>query len=171
MTAAVYWFICSREAYSTALPTVTANQGDFNRKVTNAIGGIRKSRHGIGDLLARPNGKSVTDHLLCDGSAISRVSFPQLFTELGTEWGAGDGVTTFNLPNLTTAALPLPATVPTQTIGDGGTVSTGGTVTTPTEPSQSGGTSGGNVPTGGRPPSYKKFGNYVDDPLPPVLGS
>ena len=38
--------------------------------------------------------------LLCDGSAVSRTMFPDLFAVIGTLYGAGDGSTTFNLPNL-----------------------------------------------------------------------
>lgn len=38
--------------------------------------------------------------LVCDGSAISRTDYPLLFDAIGTLWGAGDGSTTFNLPNL-----------------------------------------------------------------------
>lgn len=34
----------------------------------------------------------------CDGSAVSRTMYPDLFTAIGTTWGAGDGSTTFNLP-------------------------------------------------------------------------
>jgi microcystin-dependent protein len=37
--------------------------------------------------------------LLCDGSAVSRAAYPALFTAIGTLWGAGDGSTTFNLPD------------------------------------------------------------------------
>ena len=36
----------------------------------------------------------------CDGSAVSRTTFADLFTAIGTTWGAGDGSTTFNLPDL-----------------------------------------------------------------------
>ena len=38
--------------------------------------------------------------LLCDGSAISRTTYSLLFTAIGTSYGAGDGSTTFNLPDL-----------------------------------------------------------------------
>lgn len=38
--------------------------------------------------------------LLCDGSAISRATYAALFAVIGTTYGAGDGTTTFNLPNL-----------------------------------------------------------------------
>lgn len=38
--------------------------------------------------------------LLCDGTAVSRTTYANLFTGIGTGWGAGDGATTFNLPDL-----------------------------------------------------------------------
>jgi microcystin-dependent protein len=37
--------------------------------------------------------------MICDGTAISRAGFPTLFANYGTTWGAGDGTTTFNLPD------------------------------------------------------------------------
>ena len=40
--------------------------------------------------------------LLCDGSAVSRTTYAQLFAVLDTEYGTGDGSTTFNLPNFVT---------------------------------------------------------------------
>lgn len=41
-----------------------------------------------------------TGYLACDGSAISRATYIALFNALGTTYGSGDGVSTFNLPNL-----------------------------------------------------------------------
>ena len=38
--------------------------------------------------------------LLCYGQAISRATYAALFTAIGTVYGAGDGSTTFNLPDL-----------------------------------------------------------------------
>lgn len=38
--------------------------------------------------------------LVCDGSAISRSTYSDLFGVIGTSYGAGDGSTTFNLPDL-----------------------------------------------------------------------
>ena len=38
--------------------------------------------------------------LTCDGSAVSRTQFPALFAILSTSWGAGDGSSTFNLPDM-----------------------------------------------------------------------
>lgn len=39
-------------------------------------------------------------YLLCDGSAVSRDTYSALFTAIGTVYGAGDGSTTFNVPDL-----------------------------------------------------------------------
>lgn len=38
--------------------------------------------------------------LFCDGSAISRTSYVRLFNTISTTFGAGDGSTTFNIPDL-----------------------------------------------------------------------
>ena len=35
----------------------------------------------------------------CDGSAVSRTTYADLFSAIGTTWGVGDGSTTFNLPD------------------------------------------------------------------------
>lgn len=37
--------------------------------------------------------------LLCDGRAVSRTEYAELFKAIGTKHGSGDGSTTFNLPN------------------------------------------------------------------------
>lgn len=38
-------------------------------------------------------------YLFCDGSAISRTTYANLFAVIGTTYGAGDGSTTFNIPD------------------------------------------------------------------------
>lgn len=43
--------------------------------------------------------------LNCDGSAVSRTVYNKLFSAISTIWGAGDGSTTFNLPDLRSATL------------------------------------------------------------------
>lgn len=44
--------------------------------------------------------------LLADGSVVSRATFAALFSAIGTVYGAGDGSTTFGLPNLK-ARIPV----------------------------------------------------------------
>ena len=41
-----------------------------------------------------------TGFLECDGSAVSRSTHSALFAAIGTTYGAGDGSSTFNLPDL-----------------------------------------------------------------------
>jgi microcystin-dependent protein len=48
-----------------------------------------------GDLAAVPEGL-----LICDGRQVSRSQFQALFSVIQTKYGAGDGSTTFNLPNI-----------------------------------------------------------------------
>lgn len=38
--------------------------------------------------------------LLCNGAAISRTTYANLFDKIGTTYGSGDGSTTFNIPDL-----------------------------------------------------------------------
>lgn len=42
--------------------------------------------------------------LLCDGHEVSRVVEARLFAKIGTTWGAGDGINTFNVPDLREAS-------------------------------------------------------------------
>lgn len=39
-------------------------------------------------------------YMHCNGAAVSRTTYANLFSKIGTIYGAGDGSTTFNLPNL-----------------------------------------------------------------------
>jgi microcystin-dependent protein len=41
-----------------------------------------------------------TGWLACDGSAVSRTTYANLYDVIGTTYGTGDGSTTFNLPSL-----------------------------------------------------------------------
>ena len=53
----------------------------------------------IGDIKASVKEENHNSWFLCDGQAISRVTYSELFDIIGTNFGAGDGTTTFNLPD------------------------------------------------------------------------
>lgn len=53
-----------------------------------------------GAIAAYAGSKAPEGWLLCDGSNVSRKSYPLLFAAIGTAYGAGDGSTTFGLPDL-----------------------------------------------------------------------
>lgn len=67
--------------------SITAIQTDLAD--TNFIGDIKAS------LQAANHGK----WLLCDGQAVSRTTYADLFALIGENFGAGDGSTTFNVPD------------------------------------------------------------------------
>jgi len=56
----------------------------------------------IGGLIstAVPTNPDATQLLFCDGSAVSRTTYADLFAICSTSYGVGDGSTTFNLPDL-----------------------------------------------------------------------
>jgi microcystin-dependent protein len=54
----------------------------------------------VSSVIALASSPVPTGFLECNGAAISRTSYSALFTAIGTTYGAGDGSTTFNLPDL-----------------------------------------------------------------------
>lgn len=53
-----------------------------------------------GAVVAFAGAAAPTGWLLCDGSAVSRTTYANLFQAIGVTWGGGNGVSTFNLPDL-----------------------------------------------------------------------
>ena len=77
------------------------------KKAVNFYGGIYKNGVEIGGE-SLPIGSMIpfgsqenipSNWKICDGSAISRETYAELFNVIGTSYGAGDGSTTFNLPD------------------------------------------------------------------------
>jgi len=54
----------------------------------------------VGFVAAYAAGSAPGGWLLCDGSAVSRTTYADLFALIGTTYGAGDSATTFNVPDL-----------------------------------------------------------------------
>ena len=52
-----------------------------------------------GGIIAYGAASAPTGFLLCDGSLVSRATFATLFGVIGISYGAGDGITTFALPD------------------------------------------------------------------------
>jgi len=53
-----------------------------------------------GVVLPYAGASAPTGWLLCYGQAVSRTTYADLFTAISTTYGAGDGSTTFNVPDL-----------------------------------------------------------------------
>jgi microcystin-dependent protein len=57
-----------------------------------------------GEIRLYAGNSTPTGFFACDGSAVSRTTYADLYSAIGTIWGIGDGSTTFNLPDLREAA-------------------------------------------------------------------
>lgn len=85
---------------SAGLETLTVTSGDrsnnaaFTRWVGNKIG----ERAGIIVFFAMP--AAPLGYLKANGAAVSRTTYATLFAAIGTTFGAGDGTTTLNLPDV-----------------------------------------------------------------------
>jgi microcystin-dependent protein len=53
-----------------------------------------------GSITAFAGSSAPSGYLLCDGSQLSRETYSSLFSVIGTTYGTGNGITTFNIPNL-----------------------------------------------------------------------
>jgi microcystin-dependent protein len=54
----------------------------------------------VGSILAFGGTTAPTGYLLCDGTAVSRTTYADLYAVIGTSFGSGNGSTTFHLPDL-----------------------------------------------------------------------
>ena len=54
----------------------------------------------IGKIIMFAGNTAPEGTLYCNGAAISRTTYSELFAAIGTTYGAGDGSTTFNVPDL-----------------------------------------------------------------------
>ena len=53
----------------------------------------------VGDIKASTRSANHDNWLLCNGQAVSRATYADLFAIIGTNFGKGNGVTTFNVPD------------------------------------------------------------------------
>lgn len=68
--------------------------------VAPVVAGVVVTPGQTGDVKATARATAPIGWLLCDGAAVSRSTYSPLFAAIGTTYGAGDGSTTFNLPDL-----------------------------------------------------------------------
>lgn len=80
-----------------------------------------------GVIMAYGGSTSPSGFLLCDGSAVSRTTYADLFTVIGTTYGAGNGSTTFNVPDLT-GRVPAGKEASATRLTSGGSGVDGGTL-------------------------------------------
>ena len=61
----------------------------------------------IGSMIPYTSKITPSNWLPCNGQAVSRTTYADLFAIIGTQYGAGDGSTTFNVPDLNDYKVPI----------------------------------------------------------------
>lgn len=82
----------------TYAPTPASTRNDTTIATT---AWVRSNSVPAGTVIAFAANANPSGYILCNGAAVSRTTYAALFEVIGTTYGAGDGSTTFNLPNLT----------------------------------------------------------------------
>jgi len=88
----------------------TSDSGKLKRSTVQGILDLASGAP-TGSILDYAGTVAPSGYLNCNGAAVSRTVYANLFAAIGTVWGVGDGSSTFNLPNLSRRT----------TIGSGGT--------------------------------------------------
>ena len=119
---------------SVATSTYNAATAPLRVVVTNNTGKIDNNfilSTPPGTLSAYASTTAPTGWLLADGSAVSRTTYADLYSVIGTSYGAGNGATTFNLPDIRGRAIVMASTTQStalglsrDTLGDVGTTTT-----------------------------------------------
>lgn len=71
-----------------------------NNELKLIAGGLLYADAPVGSIQAYGGTTAPSGWLLCQGQAVSRTTYAELFKAIGTAFGAGDGSTTFNVPDL-----------------------------------------------------------------------
>lgn len=83
-----------------AIEALEAKVGINSSAVTTSHDYLIKNNTPAGVINMWATATAPTSWLLCDGSAVSRTTYPILFSVIGTTYGSGNGTTTFNVPDL-----------------------------------------------------------------------
>lgn len=100
----------SARSHASGIKVVASLTSDALERITLPVGGI----------MFWPTATPPSGWLYCDGSLVSRTTYAKLFSVIGTRFGAGDGSTTFALPDLRGRAIFGLGSSPLNAIGNKG---------------------------------------------------
>lgn len=79
---------------------MSVNAVNSDGSLSRIAGGTLFADNPIGSIIPYGGAVAPSGWFLCQGQAISRTQYANLFGVIGTSFGSGDGSTTFNLPDL-----------------------------------------------------------------------
>lgn len=85
---------------TTSIGNVSSTEISYVDGVTSPIQTQINTNTPVGMISIHAGADAPAGWLLCQGQAVSRTTYSQLFGVVSTTYGSGDGSTTFNLPNL-----------------------------------------------------------------------
>ena len=85
---------------SSDISALETTVGDSNSGLVKDVNDLMSFISPTGMISAYGGSSAPNGWLICDGSAVSRTDYADLFNVIGTSFGTGDGSTTFNLPDL-----------------------------------------------------------------------
>lgn len=90
--------VSAASAISSTSDLMMIEQGGLARQdsVYDIVGGGLPA----GMITAYGGSSAPTGWLICNGAAVNRLTYSKLFAAISTGWGVGDGVNTFNVPDL-----------------------------------------------------------------------
>ena len=86
-----------RDTYPDLYAAIGTTYGEGDGTSTFNLPGLNRE---IGTIVPFASLHMPQDFMLCDGRAVSRAEYAELFAIIGTTYGEGDGETTFNLPDM-----------------------------------------------------------------------
>ena len=97
-----YVYATSSTPTNTFVPNTVISSSEVNQNFDDLYEGVNalEQKHSAGVVSMYAGSIAPSGYLICDGSEVSRTTYASLFAAIGTSYGAGNGSSTFDLPDL-----------------------------------------------------------------------
>lgn len=95
---------------------MSVNAVNSDGSLLRVAGGTLYADLAVGSIVPFGGSAIPSGYLLCNGQAVSRTTYAELFAVIGTAFGTGDGSTTFNVPDMR-ESVPKGAGLTGHTVG------------------------------------------------------
>lgn len=124
LLSAIEGFLLARDVWQAVdYPEAYNRMQELMEYVVQVMEAVLMPSPPIGSIVMWPNDAPPENWYPCDGGALSRTEYPELFALVGATWGMGNGTTTFNVPSFSGRSPMMQGATDGQdfAIGTGGT--------------------------------------------------